>query len=119
MLRLRSIALIVAFAALLTTSLTGNAQYRKKTSTTTITGYVSDSACGLNHMSGMSDEKSCTLMCVKGGSDLVLADRDQKQVYSIDKAGQEKLRGFAGQKVKITGRLTGKTIRIITIEAAS
>jgi hypothetical protein len=119
MLILRSILCVVACATLLTISLTGHAQYRKKTITTTIIGYVSDSACGLNHMAEMNDEKSCTLMCVKGGSDFVLADREEKKVYSLDKASQDKAREFAGQKVKITGRLTGKTIRVIAIEAAS
>jgi hypothetical protein len=68
-------------------------------------------------MGGM-DEKDCTLMCVKNGK-FVLADRDHKVVYQLDQAGQEKAREFAGQKVKITGRFTGKTIRVTAIEAAT
>jgi hypothetical protein len=68
-------------------------------------------------MAGM-DEKDCTLMCVKNGK-FVLADRDHKVVYQLDRAGQEKAREFAGQKVKITGRITGKTIRVTTIETAT
>src|SRR6266849_10034780 len=83
----------------------------------TIVGYVSDSSCGLKHMSGMGDDKSCTLMCVKGGSKFVLADRDHKRVYRLDQSGQDKARGFAGQKVKVTGRVVGKTIRVTAIEA--
>lgn len=59
-------------------------------------GYISDSMCGLKHMSGMGDDKSCTLACVKGGSKFVLADRDHKRVYQLDKTGQEKAREFAG-----------------------
>jgi hypothetical protein len=68
---------------------------------TTLIGYVSDNHCGLKHMSGMGDDKSCTLMCVKNGK-FVLADRDHKRVYQLDKTGQEKAREFAGQKVKVT-----------------
>ncbi|HEX8069293.1 MAG TPA: DUF5818 domain-containing protein [Pyrinomonadaceae bacterium] len=83
-----------------------------------VVGYISDSSCGLHHMEGMGDEKACTLMCVKGGGKFVLADRDHKVVYRLDKTGQEKAREFAGQKVKVTGRLTGKTIRVTKIEAA-
>jgi hypothetical protein len=49
----------------------------------------------------------------------VLADRDHKVVYQLDRAGQEKAREFAGQRVKITGRITGKTIRVTAIEAAT
>jgi hypothetical protein len=66
----------------------------------------------------MADDKSCTLMCVKDGK-FVLADRDHKRVYQLDKTGQEKAREFAGQKVKVTGRLSGRTIRLTAIEAAT
>ncbi len=86
---------------------------------TTVTGYISDSSCGLKHMEGMGDDKSCTLMCTKGGNGkFVLADRDGKTVYSLDKAGQAKARDFAGQKVKVTGRVKGKSISVTSIEAA-
>ena len=82
-------------------------------------GNISDSSCGLKHMSGMGDDKSCTLMCVKGGSKFVLADKDHKRVYQLDKAGQEKAREFAGQKVRVNGQVTGKSIKAASIEAAS
>ena len=89
----------------------------KATAAKTVIGYISDSSCGLQHMAGMN-EKDCTLMCVKNGK-FVLADRDRKVVYQLDKVGQEKAKEFAGQKVKITGRITGKTIRVTAIEAAT
>lgn len=94
----------------------GNAQ--KTAQEKTLVGYISDNHCGLKHVSGMGDDKSCTLMCVKHGK-FVLADRDNKRVYNLDKAGQEKAREFAGQKVKITGRVSGKTIRVTSIETAA
>jgi hypothetical protein len=75
--------------------------------------------CGLKHMDGMGDDKTCTLACVKGGSKFILADREGKVVYNLDKAGQEKAAQFAGQKVKVTGQRKGKNIRVISIEAAS
>jgi hypothetical protein len=83
----------------------------------TLTGFISDNHCGLKHMAGMGDDKSCTLMCVKNGK-FVLADRDHKRVYQLDKTGQEKAREFAGQKVKITGRVSGRSIRVTNIEPA-
>ena len=100
-------------------STTGVSQKTKArtTASKTLIGYISDSSCGLQHMAGMN-EKDCTLMCVKNGK-FVLADRDQKVVYQLDRAGQEKAREFAGQKVKITGRVTGKTIRVTAIEAVT
>ena len=91
---------------------------KRTTAERTMEGYISDNHCGLHHMKSMGDDKACTLMCVKNGGKFVLADRDHKRVYQLDKTGQDKAREFAGQKVKVTGRLTGKTIRVSAIEAA-
>jgi Protein of unknown function (DUF5818) len=81
-----------------------------------LVGYISDNHCGLKHVSGMGDDKSCTLKCVDRGGKFVLADRDHKRVYQLDKTGQDKAREFAGQKVKVTGRVSGRTIRVTSIE---
>lgn len=121
--RVSRLTLITIFAAALfalslTTGTAQNSNSKAQT-TTSVVGYISDSMCGLKHMSGMGDDKSCTLVCVKGGSQFVLADRDNKKVYKLDKTGQEKAREFAGQKVTVTGRVTGKTIRVTSIEPAS
>lgn len=97
----------------------GAAGAQKTSKTTTVTGYISDSHCGLMHMSGMGDEQSCTLACVKGGGKFVLADHVKKVVYNLDSAGQEKAREFAGREVKVTGHVAGKTIHVTNIEAAS
>ena len=83
----------------------------------TVVGYVSDSACGLKHMEGMG-EKDCVLACAKNGK-IVLADRDNKTVYELDEEGQKKAGAFAGQKVKVTGHLTGRSIHVMKVEAAS
>ncbi|HKZ78275.1 MAG TPA: DUF5818 domain-containing protein [Pyrinomonadaceae bacterium] len=64
-------------------------------------------------------DKNCTLACLKQGGKLVLADRDHKRVYRLDQTGQEKARDFTGQKVKVTGTLSGRTIRVTAVEAAS
>lgn len=110
---------VLSLSMLSALATTGPAQKTKAktTSPKTLVGYISDSSCGLQHMAGMND-KDCTLMCAKNGK-FVLADRDNKVVYQLDKVGQEKAGEFAGQKVKITGRVSGKTIRVTTIEAAT
>ncbi len=111
-------SMLLMLGAILALPLTGTAQNRnsKPRPETSVVGYISDSMCGLKHMSGMGDDKNCTLVCVKQGSKFVLADRDHKRVYRLDAAGQEKARNFAGQKVKVTGRVTGGTMRVTTIE---
>ncbi|MDQ2920706.1 MAG: DUF5818 domain-containing protein [Acidobacteriota bacterium] len=114
----KSTSMLLALVAVLAVSLTSTAQNSnsKTRPETAVVGYISDNHCGLKHMAGMGDDKSCTLMCVKHGK-FVLADRDHKRVYNLDKTGQAKAREFAGQKVKITGRRTGKTIHVTAIEA--
>jgi hypothetical protein len=108
------VALTTAFAG----AVLGVAQ---KTKTRTrperiVIGYISDGSCGLQHMPGM-DEKECTLMCAMNGK-FVLANRDHRLVYELDKSGQDKAPEFAGRKVKVKGRIVGKTIHVSTIEAA-
>jgi hypothetical protein len=88
----------------------------------TVIGYISDSMCGLDHSSmKMGDDKTCTLKCVDGGAKFILSDRDQKIVYALDDAAQERAREFAGQKVKVTGQVDAKakTIQVTKIEKAS
>ena len=110
-------ALLLSMLSALATTGTAQKTKAKTAAPKTVTGYISDSSCGLQHMEGMN-EKDCTLMCAKNGK-FVLADRDNKVVYQLDKVGQEKAGEFAGQKVKITGRVSGKTIGVTTIEAAT
>ena len=117
-LKLSLILLVLVAASAVTVSGIAKNSNNKSAEETTIVGYISDSSCGLKHMSGMGDDKSCTLVCVKNGK-FVIADRDHKRVYQLDKAGQEKAREFAGQKVKVIGRVTGKTIQVTSIEATS
>ena len=118
-LKLALILLVFGAASVVTVSGIAQSSNNKAAQERTLVGFISDNHCGLKHMKGKGDDKSCTLMCVKNGGKFVLADRDHKRVYQLDKTGQEKAREFAGQKVKITGRLTGRTIRVKAIEAAS
>ena len=110
-------ALSLSMLSALVATATAQKAKAKTAAPKTIVGFISDSSCGLQHMAGMN-EKDCTLMCAKNGK-FVLADRDRKVVYQLDSVGQEKAREFAGQKVKITGRISGKTIRVTAIEAAT
>lgn len=113
---LRYMTVALALGTILTAALIVAARtHNALTTETTFVGYISDSACGLKHMSGMGDDKNCTLACK---SKLVLADRDHKKVYQLDQAGQDKAKEFAGQKVKVTGTLNGRSISVTSIEAA-
>ena len=90
-------------------------------------GAIVDSQCAFNVHSetrshewmtqrgvqGATDEKSCTLHCVKdmGGSYVLVV---QKEVYRLD--DQVKTEQFAGKKVKVTGTLDAKTRTIHVFE---
>jgi hypothetical protein len=81
----------------------------------TFVGNISDSMCGAKHMMSGGD-KACTLECVKGGSKYILVDPATGKIYDLN--DQIKPEGFAGQKVKVTGTLKGKSIEVTSIEAA-
>jgi hypothetical protein len=97
---------------------------------TTFHGQIADTQCAMNiHSLTRSHaemlkakatggtEGSCATYCVRYlGGDFVLSSKGE--VYRID--NQDKVRLFAGQKVKITGTLDPKTktIRLLEIEAA-
>jgi len=102
---------------------------KEKDGPLSLTGAIADSQCAFNvHSSGRShewmikkkvpgatDDKSCTLHCVKDmGGNYVLVVKDD--VYRLD--DQTYAERFAGMKVKITGNLDEKTntIHILTIE---
>lgn len=95
----RLILFLLVLGAVSVAPLTSIAQNSNQSATKErmIVGFISDNHCGLRHMKGMN-EKDCTLMCVKNGGKFVVADRDHKRIYQLDKTGQEKARDFAGQK---------------------
>lgn len=114
---LRYLCLVLVVTLTIPVSALGQKRKTRPARERTLVGNISDASCGLLHMAGMN-EKDCTLRCVKNGK-FVLADRDHKLVYQLDKTGQERASEFAGQKVKVKGRVTGRTIRVTAIEAAT
>ena len=96
----------------------------------TFHGQIADTQCALNvhsltrsHAEMLKSkatggtEGSCATYCVRYlGGDFVLSSKGE--VYRLD--NQEKVRNFAGQKVKITGTLEPKSkiIHLIEIEPA-
>ena len=95
----------------------------------TFHGQIADTQCAMNvHSLTRSHaellktkatggtESSCATYCVRYlGGDFVLSSKGE--VYRLD--NQEKARQFAGQNVKVTGSLEGKTktIHLLEIEA--
>ena len=84
----------------------------------TFTGKIGDSMCGLKHMMPHLSDKQCTEACVSKGAKYILADETHKKVYAL--SDQQKPKAFAGEAVVVKGSLEkdGKTIDVVSIEAA-
>ena len=79
-------------------------------------GYVTDTHCGTNCQvtKNMTPDLKCIRRCVKKGSKYGLWSGNK--VYTLEP--QAEITRFAAKNVKVTGTLSGDTIRIAAIEAA-
>ena len=110
-------AAALSLAALLLAAGPGWAQTGKKAASKageSFTGTISDTMCGAKHMMAGSDAE-CTRTCVKQGSDYALVVGDK--VYTL-KGNAADLDKYAGQKVKVTGKLDGKTLQASSVVPA-
>lgn len=72
-------------------------------------GVITDSHCGPRHMDSKSSALECARLCVQNGSRYIIVDGDKN--YEL--AGNPALFGqFAGQRVQLTGVLSGGTIKV-------
>src|SRR3954466_6151636 len=81
-------------------------------SSQTLTGTVSDSMCGAQHMMKDAGPAKCTRECVKQGSDYALVSGGK--VYTL-KGDNAQLDNLAGQSVKVTGKVSGSTVMVDSI----
>ena len=81
----------------------------------TLTGVVSDAMCGAAHMMKGKSDAECTRLCVKEGSKYALVVG--KTVYSLD-GDVADLDKYAGQKVMVTGTVTGETMAVKSVAPA-
>ncbi len=87
--------------------------------TVELTGYVSDSSCGLKHTK--EPDRECILKCVENGNHFVLANAEDNTTYKLNTEDLAKLREFAGKKVKVSGKLDkqNQSLQVSNIEAVS
>jgi hypothetical protein len=82
----------------------------------TLTGTVSDAMCGAKHMMTNVTAAQCTRECVKQGSDYVLVSSGK--IYTL-KGKTTEIDKYAGQSVTVTGSVSGDTVTVKSISAAS
>jgi len=78
----------------------------------TLTGVVSDSMCGANHMAKDMSHADCLRMCVKKGTKYALVVG--KDVYTLE-GHEADLDKFAAQKVSLTGTVNGQTVTVQSV----
>jgi streptogramin lyase len=77
------------------------------------TGTISDSMCGISHPAA-TPAKQCTNGCVKKGAKYVVVAGGK--VYNVANQEEPGLMKYAGDKVKVTGKLDGDTITVVKIK---
>jgi hypothetical protein len=85
----------------------------------TWTGKISDSMCGAKHKkvaeqgTAKMGDRDCTMACVKEGGKYVFVL--EGKVYKIDNQDFAALPEYGGHMVKLTGEVTGDTIKVSKI----
>jgi hypothetical protein len=76
------------------------------------TGWVTDEHCGAKGANAA--HKACAEKCMKGGSKLVFYNNADKKIYKLD--NQDLAKQHLGHEVKVSGDLTGDSIKVASIE---
>ena len=86
----------------------------------TWTGKISDSMCGASHKSSMEHagkkltNAGCVSACIAGGAKYVFVH--EGKVFQIENQDFAALAKHGGHKVKLTGDMTGDSIKVEKIE---
>src|SRR6266513_3402790 len=76
---------------------------------TTLTGMVTDDMCGARHMMPGKPDAVCARACIKRGAKWALASGDKTYILS---GKSSEFDALAGQKVTVTGELSGNTLTV-------
>ena len=80
-----------------------------------MTGWISDSECGVKGANEKAAE--CTTKCVKDhGAKYVFVNDADKKVYVVD--AQDKVADHAGHHVTVKGTVEGDTLKLASIDMA-
>ncbi|HVI08770.1 MAG TPA: hypothetical protein VND65_10795 [Candidatus Binatia bacterium] len=78
-------------------------------------GVVTDTHCGAKHSPAVNQSAGdCTRMCVHGGEQFALVDGENTYVLEGDIYAFKRV---AGERVKVTGQLTGNKISVASLLA--
>ena len=111
---LRKMMIVVAAVGMFA-AITIQSQAQDAGTDTTLTGVVSDAACGAKHSMTNMSAADCTRMCVKAGQGFALVVGDKTYNLRGDSADLDK---YAAQKVTVKGKLKGNTVAVDSVTPA-
>jgi hypothetical protein len=83
----------------------------------TYEGVVTCSRCGARHSATLGQTAAeCTRVCVRGGANFALVEADNTYILDGDVSVLGRL---AGQRARIVGELSGKTIKVSSVASES
>jgi len=85
-------------------------------------GFITDTECGPDHSDmmkkgGAKTAPECTRKCVSEGSTYAFIEAGSRRFYQLD--DQDAPAPYAGEKVRIRGRLQGDTIYVRSVAPAN
>jgi hypothetical protein len=115
-----ALALLIATLGAAAGTASGEEAARQETQSPaaqTYEGVVTCSRCGARHSATLGQTAAdCTRICVRGGSNFVLVGADNTYILDGDVSVLGKL---AGQRARIIGELSGKTIKVSSVGSES
>lgn len=80
---------------------------------TIVVGEIGDTMCGRQHKDADKSKVRCIQACINQGASYVLVVSGK--VYTLQQSRTIDIRKFAGQRVAVTGTLTGDTLTVQSI----
>lgn len=80
----------------------------------TMTGWISDAACGSGNASSAAAKRDCAKRCIESGEAPVFVDDKEQKVYKVSDVAKAK--AHLSGKVKVTGSIKGDVFTLASIE---
>jgi hypothetical protein len=113
---LKIISVLIISSMVMAIAMSAGAAIVEKQSATMLTGIVSDSMCGADHGIKAVGDAECTRMCVELGAQFALVVGKRK--YTLQGHPADLYR-FAGDKVRVKGRVVSRDTMIVEEVAPS
>jgi len=114
---MKKVAVLLSVMLLALVALPALAAEAAKPMASTMTGWVTDSHCGVKGANA-KHTAACVEKCVKGGSKVQFMDDASKKLYDVDKDHATAMTEHTGHHIKVTGMVEGTTLKVEKIEMA-